>query len=184
MSYVIFGFCIYSEWLVNLKWRVLRTRPCPIFAPWPPVSWGSPLLPHPPLPLGWAPLRAQMWMLLWEGLEGYGKLVVTSKGVRVPNPEICEPDALQGKSDFAGCDWVTNTAGGKFPWFTMWAQDAPKDPYKRETRRSESEKKMQGESVGWNSAPTGQGMQKPLDGRKGKVTDSPWSPQKQPQPWF
>lgn len=55
-------------------------------------------------PLGWAPLRAQMWMLPWEGLEGYGKLVVTSKGVRVPNPEICEPDAFQGKSDFAGCD--------------------------------------------------------------------------------
>ena len=43
-------------------------------------------------------------MLPWEGLEGYGKLVVTSKGVQVPNPEICEPDALQGKSDFAGCD--------------------------------------------------------------------------------
>ena len=64
----------------------------------------------------------------------------------------------------------------------MWAQDAHKGPYKRKTRRSESEKKMQGESIGWNSAAMGQGMQKPLDGRKGKVTDSPWSPQKKPQP--
>ena len=45
-----------------------------------------------------------MWMLTWVGPEGYGKLVMTSKGVWVPNPEICEPAALQGKSDFAGCD--------------------------------------------------------------------------------
>lgn len=64
----------------------------------------------------------------------------------------------------------------------MWAQDAHKGPYKRKTRRSEPEKQMQGESVGWNSAATGQGRQKLLDGRKGKATDSPWSPQKKPQP--
>ena len=52
----------------------------------------------------WGVLSVQMWMLTWVGLEGYGKLVMTSKGVWVPNPEICEPAALQGKSDFAGCD--------------------------------------------------------------------------------
>lgn len=78
--------------------------------PWPPVLHPGLLHLGAPLchlsrfcPLGGL-LSAQMGILTWVGLEGYGKLVMTSKGVLVPNPEICEPAALQGKSDFAGCD--------------------------------------------------------------------------------
>lgn len=96
MSYVIFGFCLYSKGLVvNLKMKSVEDPPHPR----PPVlhpgllHLGAPL--PPASPLGWAPLSADVDAHL-GGAKGYGKLVMTSKGVLVPNPEICELAVFTG----------------------------------------------------------------------------------------